>query len=85
MLSRSFLKKFMQEKKNEDSLRQIYLEYLQQLHNNKMITYERDRMIPESKDLKLQMISMFLNKFVMNFEESAKSGTGKAGDMNKKI
>lgn len=50
-----------------------------------MITYERDRVIPESKNLKLQMISMFLNKFVMNMEESVKNGTAKVGELDKKI
>ena len=67
-LSRSFLRSYMTEKKHEDGLAQIYLEYLQQAHLNSMIRFDRDRIIPESKEMNLKMVSMFLTKFLVSFK-----------------
>lgn len=58
----------MTDKKEEDALAQIYLEYMQQLDSRSLIKFSRNRVIPQNKELNLMMVTMFLNKFISTFK-----------------
>lgn len=84
-LSQIFLKRFVTEKKLSDSFCQIYLEYLQQLNNNKMIVYGRDKTIVANPNLNLKFVSMFLDKFVASFKNAPLGKDRAATSRNKKM
>ena len=57
----------MTEKKQEDALAQVYLEYLKQIEPHGGLSYSRNPLIKECPQANLKMVSMFLNKFIASF------------------
>lgn len=63
-IGKDCLKVYNKSKKIEDALGNIYMEYLNALHSQKLITFARDPIYREIKGVNLKLAAMFLIRFL---------------------